>query len=269
MRSVVRAGLLLAIFGASACRPASVDLRLRPEPGAIAFYTTTVEVASVSRLEGEPAEREIERVSFRSRHTVLDDHGNLDGDGDGVRVEVVVAVNDADPRRFEVRFDRAAQLQGIDQVDGDAAPLVGELGLSELFPGAAGALPDRRLGPGERFALDDTIELPGIDEEVRLTGRGRLVELGVEEGIDVAVVESSSALDLPALDLAPARTTLDGAQTGSSTVVDDVADVRVRRADATTEQRFAVTLRAPPGSDQEPVQGTLELTIRSQTRRTG
>ena len=46
-------------------------------------------------------------------------------------------------------FDRAAQLTAVESVEGMPAEALGTLGLSEIFPAAAGAPPDRPLRPGE------------------------------------------------------------------------------------------------------------------------
>src|SRR5437588_271995 len=97
-------------------------------------------------------------------------------------------------RTFVVRVDRAAQLAEVRSVEGVPASALGGLGLAEIFPAAAGAPPDRRLSPGDRWTLDQPVAVSGSGP-ARLTGSGRLTELGVVSGRKVAT--TSSAYRLP------------------------------------------------------------------------
>lgn len=262
----VTAGVLVLAGSLVGCRPGTVDLRFRPAVAAATRYLTTVSVTSVSRLGDRPTEREVDLAEFEVRHTVL--ATGTDPAHEGTLVAVDVTEDGGAGRSYQVRFDRSAQLRQIEQVDGLPAPPVGALGLAELFP-AAGTVPDRRLGPGERFAVDEVVRLPGLDRPVALRGEGRVVALGVEDGQDRATVTSRSRLELPTVVLADDSTDLAGRQRTEATVVYDVRDGTVDRADAVTTQDLEITVRPPPGVDGEPVSGTLDITIRSQTRRLG
>ncbi|CAN5664922.1 hypothetical protein BH20ACT2_BH20ACT2_19610 [soil metagenome] len=265
MRSLgVTVGLAILAGSLVSCRPGTVDLRFRPAVATATSYTTTVSVTSVSRLGDRPPERQVDRVELEVRHTVL--ATDTDPAGDGTLVAVDVTDDSGARRRYQVRFDRGAQLRQIEQVDGRPAPPVGALGLAELFP-AAGTVPDRRLKPGERFPVDELVRLPGLDRPAALRGEGRVVALGVQDGDDRATITSNSRLELPTVLLADDSTDLAGDQRTESTVVYDVSDGTVARADAVTVQDFEVTVRPPPGVEGEPVRGTLDITIHSRTRR--
>src|SRR5204862_2326468 len=103
----------------------------------------------------------------------------LDARGGTTRVEVQLSRDGIGARAFVMRFDRAAQLTAVESVEGIPAEALGNLGLAEIFPAAAGAPPDRRLRPGDRWPIDDHVQLPGMTAPARLTGEGSLVELGV------------------------------------------------------------------------------------------
>ena len=117
----------------------------------------------------------------------------LEPDGPGVRVEVALSRTGIGTRTFVMRFDRAAQLTAVEEVEGIPAEALGDLGLSEIFPAAAGAPPEEPLAPGDRWTIDDEVLL-GDGAPTRLEGEGRLVELGVDDGHDTATVQSTTAL---------------------------------------------------------------------------
>jgi hypothetical protein len=185
----------------------------------------------------------------------------LDVSGDVVRVRVVLERAGSGARTYVMRFDRAAQLTEVESVEGIPAAALGQLGLSEIFPAAAAAPPSRPLAPGDRWRIDDTVRLPGMDAPARLRGAGRLVELGVVDGHDTATVRSTFTVPVETAELR-------GTQRTELTTVYDLADGAVRVVTARTTGRFAVTLSPPDGEAGDALEGTLTLELRSETRRT-
>src|SRR3712207_6086484 len=94
------------------------------------------------------------------------------------------------------RSDRAGQLAEVERIEGLPAQVLGELGISEIFPAAAAAPPDRPLSPGDRWTINAPVDLPGLAPG-RLRGQGRLIALGVVDGREVATIESVVELTVP------------------------------------------------------------------------
>jgi hypothetical protein len=188
----------------------------------------------------------------------------LDAGGDTTRIEVTLDRPGVGARTFVMRFDRAAQLTAVESVEGIPAEALGELGLSEIFPAAAGAPPNRRLRPGDRWAIDDLVQLPGMDAPARLSGEGRLVELGVVDGHDTATVTSSTTLPVTSRSTAAnSSQTLSGTETTTITVVYDLADGAVRHSTSVTRGQFAVVLTPPTGDTTAPIAGRVSVEVRS------
>jgi hypothetical protein len=195
----------------------------------------------------------------------------LDVGDDGVRVEVALTRAGIGTRTFVVRFDRAAQLTTVEQVEGIPAAALGELGLSEIFPAAAGAPPDRPLAPGERWVVDDEVLLDAGDGvPTRLSGDGRLVELGVEDGDETATVTTRTRLPVETTTASTTGTrTLVGTQISEVTATFDLADGGLRRAEAVTVGQFRLRLGPPEGGAGDPYEGTLSVEVRSTVTRAG
>lgn len=248
---------------APACRPATVRVSFRPAEGARYAYDVRVASESVVELDGRPSERRSDEIRFRAEHTVLE------AGSQGSRVEVRLAEADGrggTPRTFVVRLDRAAQLVRVERVEGVPSGTLGELGLSEIFPEAAAAAPDRPLAPGERWAIDKPVELPGITA-TRLRGWGRVAELGVEDGREVAMIDTRT--DLPVTrETVTAESTLqlDGRQTTMSSAVHSLGDGAIERLEARTRGEYGLELR-PSKGDVRPLRGRIVVEVRSWTRR--
>ncbi len=257
-------GVVVAV-AAAGCGDDTVDLSFRPAEGDELTYETTVESSTTTSgaCQDEPAERD-DRATLTATHRVLEV-----GDA-GVRVEVELSRPGVGTRTVVVRFDRAALLTAIEEVEGIAASALGELGLSEVFPPAAGAPPDRRLRPGDRWEIDDEVRLDADAEPTRLRGEGRLTELGVEDGRETARVETSARLAVSTTSTSARGTrALDGEQATEVTATYDLADGTVLRADAVTTGSFDLVLGPPPGVEGEPCAGRLEVEVRSRVSRRG
>jgi hypothetical protein len=258
--------LLLALAALAGCKDDTVLVTFRPEPGSTYTYESRVTATVSTRLEGGTPQRNTEEAVLRSRHTVLS------SGSDGVRVQVELRRGSSPTRTFVVRFDRAAQLEEVESVEGIPAEALGALGLSEIFPAAAGAPPDRRLAPGDRWLINERVELPGIATPAELSGTGRLAELSVKDGRDLATL--TSTVTLPLASSTSGRTAgavidLDGTQVSDNTVTYDLADGSVRELDAVTRGAFDIVVAPPAGSTGQDQRGRQSVEVRSETRRTG
>lgn len=240
----------------------AVELTYRPEPATELRYQTEVETTTSTELSCEPPTTETERTTLDTTHRVLER-----GD-DGVRVEVTLSRPGVGTRTIVVRFDRAAQLTAVEEVEGIPAAALGDLGLSEVFPPAAGAPPDRPLAPGDRWEIDEEVTLDADGATERLRGRGRLVALGVEDGRDTARIESTTVLPVSTSTASPQGTrTLDGEQVTEVEATYDVADGSLLRSTSVTTGSYDVVLGPPPGGGGDPCHGMLAVEVRSELSR--
>jgi hypothetical protein len=247
--------VLLALGG---CRDGSVRVSFRPAVGGEYVYRVRVTAEVVTRIADRPVRRTTEDNVFTARHTVLAAGPN------GSRVRVRLDTEGQEPRTFVVRLDRTGQLAEVQRVEGIPVDVLGGLGLSEIFPAAAGALPRRPLSPGDRWTIDEAAAESGG----RITGAGRLTRLGVVDGRRRATVESDYVLPV-------ARTTsqgdrplrLEGTQRTRATSSYNLGDGAVEKVEAETSGRFRLVV-LPAGDDTGPgIPGRLELLLRSETRR--
>jgi hypothetical protein len=259
MRRALAALAVVVVAPLAACQDDTVLLTFRPEVGSTYAYEVEVDSTITRTLDDElPSVRQEEAV-FLARHTVLE------AGAGGVRVEVELRRAGSGARTFVVRYDRAAHLQAVESIEGIEAEALGDLGLSEIFPAAAGAPPDEGLRPGDRWTIDDTVELPGAAGPARLSGSGRLAELGVVDGADVATIVTRTRLPISVAEGAQA---LEGSQITESTARHDLGDGSVLDASSVTRGTFAVVISPPEGQTGAPVEGTLTVEVRSTTRRT-
>jgi hypothetical protein len=261
VRRLAACALLLVSINLTGCRPDTVVVSFHPRVGTTYRYEVQVTSDSTTTIEGAPPDRRHETVHLVAEHTVLAAGPN------GVRVRVVVGEPGAAPQAFVVRFDRAAQLQSIDSVEGAPADIVGALGVPEIFPGAAGAAP-KRLAPGQRWTLDRQVRIPGTGAPSRLHSEGRLVELGLAAGEKVAHLSSTATLPLRTTTSSAGGTLrIDGSQHIVQRATYDLGDGAVRAAAATTTGHFQLQVQPPAGTVAPPVPGTLDVRVTSTTKR--
>ena len=249
-------------MAAAGCGRGTVHIAFRPATGAHYDYRVTVTARTVTTVGQDPSQTSSDHQVLRAEQAVLS------ADADGSRVQIGLTGQDSGTRTFIVRLDRAAQLAEVQRVEGLPASVLGDLGLSEIFPAAAGAPPDRALAPGDRWSVDEPVTLPGLRPS-RLRGSGRLVALGIVHGRKVATTETTFRLPVErTVDAPNARILLSGTQVTTSTATRALADGAVQEARAVTTGRFTMTL-LPPGGGGPPLTGTLELRVDSTTRRIG
>lgn len=255
----------MAVVAAAAslggCQPDTVDLAYRPAPGARYAYAVDVRSSTTTTLPGQEPRTTDDDFVLAARHRVLD------AGSEGSRVEVTLDSPGRDERTFVVRLDRAAQLSEVQRIEGLPARVLGNLGLSEIFPAAAGAPPRRPLAPGDRWPIDEPVRLAG-GPTLRLRGDGRLTALGVVDGREVATVESKVRLPVRAtVDEGGRKVRLTGTQRTTMTASHSLEDGAVESVVAVTQARFGLELVPPEGTNSPPVRGVLRLEVRSTTRR--
>lgn len=259
MRRYPLAAGALALALLAGCRPDGVRLAFRPADGATYAYRVEVHAEVVTRIGDTPERRRVHDDVLFADHAVQSTTGRSS------RVQVRLRGEGQPARTFEVSLDRAAQLAEVQRIEGLPASALGTLGLSEIFPAAAGAPPDRRLSPGDRWDVDEPVTLPGASP-ARLRGEGRLVELGVVDGRDVARLDTTYRLPIQRVsDEDQGRIVLEGEQVVHALTTSSVDDGSVVSAQTETKGRF--TLRLLPREGGAGVPGELEIVVRSVTTR--
>ncbi len=249
----------LAAGGLTACDKEAVHVGFRPEAGASYRYEIKVQSVTTTLLGDEAPDRSVDDVTLESRDTVL---SAAPGE---VRVQVQLRRVGSPDRTFLVRFDRAAQLAGVDAVDGLPPAVLGPAGLPEFLPAAVTAPPDRPLSPGEKWRIDATPTLSGA-APVRLEGTGRLVKVSTSGGRKVASIKAETSVPLSSTSkVADATVTISGTETTESTATRALVDGVVQEANSVTKGTYNLVL-SPNGSGA-PVTGTMAVEIRAQTRR--
>ena len=247
---------LVGVAALAGCRADGVRLAFRPAAGSQYSYRIEVHAEVVTRIGDTEPRRRVDDDVFTAEHAVLD----------AGRVRVRLSGSGEPTRTFEVRLDRGGLLAEVERIEGLPASALGTLGLSEIFPAAAGAPPDRLLAPGQRWQVNEPVALPGALPS-RLMGSGRLIELGVVDGVDVARFETTYTLPVERTsEEAQGRIVLRGSQVVKALSTSGVGDGAV--VSASTETRGRFTLQLLPRDGGAAVPGELEIVVRSETRRT-
>jgi hypothetical protein len=251
----------VAAAGMTACDKESVQVGFRPEAGASYRYEIKVQSVTTTVLGDEAPDRAVDDVTLQSRDTVLA------AAPEEVRVQVVLHRAGSPDRTFQVRFDRAHQLAGVDLVDGLPPEVLGPVGLPAFMPAAATAPPDRPLSPGEKWKIDATPTVPGAGATARLEGTGRLVKVTTMGGRKVASIKAETTVPLSTTtQVEGATVTISGRERTESTANRALADGVVEEATSVTRGTYDLTLSPAVGAGA-PVRGSMEVEIRAQTRR--
>jgi hypothetical protein len=263
-RSLIALSLVAVVLGGgfAACADPAVRLSYRPDVGTKSSYELRVATATTTQLEGKAAQKD--RYSFVLRS---DQEVKRARPGDDAQVAVRLSGAGQEARNFVVRLDRAGQLATVETVEGVPSEALGDLGISELLPSAAGALPREALRPGDRWRISQLLRV-GSESAGRLVGWGRLASLGVSKGTELAVVDTDVALPVDRTTELPTGGTgrLIGSQRTTMHVVQRVRDGVVLQARARSVGRYRVTLSPPAELAGPPVFGTLTVTVTSETK---
>ncbi len=238
----------------------SVHVGYRPEAGATYRYEIKVQSVTTTVLGSDAPERAVDDITLESTDTVLS------AAPEEVRVRVQLRRAGSPDRTFSVRFDRGAQLAGVDAVDGLPPAVLGPVGFPEFLPAAATAPPDKPLSPGEKWKIDATPTLAGA-ASARLQGTGRLVKITSTGGRKVASIKAQTQVPLSSTSrVGDSTLTISGTETTASTASRALADGVVEDASSVTRGTYRLVLTPSAGAGL-PLTGTMTVEIRSQTRR--
>jgi len=255
-------GLVGVAMTLAACDDPAIRLSYRPVVGTRTSYELRVAASSVTDLEGEPRQSRNDSFVLRSDQDVKEASG-----GEDAQVAVRLSGPGQTPRNFVVRLDRAGQLATVETVEGVPSSTLGNLGISELLPSAAGALPQYALRPGDRWRISQSLRI-GEEPAGRLVGWGRLASLGVADGTKQAVVDTEVALPVDRTTTGETGGTirLVGAVHTVMHVTQRVKDGVVLAATARSVGRYKVTLSPPTIDGGPPLDGTLTVIVSSTTK---
>lgn len=257
---VLGAVLLGGFLGGCSDQPEEVQVDYRPEVGATYRYELVVSSVTVTRLAGDQPERSVDEATLEATDTVLD------SGPDGVRVRVDLRRSGSPDRSFVVRFDRGAQLSGVEAVEGLPPDVLGPLAFPEFLPAAATAPPRKLLSPGERWKIGTDTQLPD-GSPVRIEGTGRLEDVSTVDGMKVASIRAQTRLPLVSTTRVRGVTVaLDGIETTDSTADRAVSDGSVRTASTLTKGDYRITLNGPSGETGTQLSGTMTVEVRSKIR---
>lgn len=235
-----------------------VDLVFRAAEGSRATYAIEVESRVTTALGGPPEETR-EDIALTAEQIV---RGRSDA---GFALHITMARPGQPSRVFDVRLDTARGLAEVDAVEGLSVEALGELGPSRLILLASGFLPGRAERPGAEWAIERDLELPEGSE--RLTGRGRLVGLRVEDDVELARVRANTSLPIDHRMVLPEGSVrLHGVERTTAVLDYAVDDGTVHSAESVTTGTFDLVVTAP-GGDLAPLEGVLSVRVESTTRR--
>jgi hypothetical protein len=239
-------------------------LTYRPATGVHLRYQIDVRSSSTVRLDGS-----------RPRHTADTTRLTVDqlvvqSGPRGSTVDIDLQSPGRPSQHFVALVDGNGQLAEIKAVEGLPAAILGRLGISELFP-TVGALPKRRLAPGDQWTLDQTLTLPD-GGSAALRGKGHLTAFSVDGRYAVARVEETYRLPVRQSTSEPeGRLSLAGTETTTASTTRSIRDGTVVRSGARTVGRFAVVLMPPADAPDAVagvrVAGTMVVEVVSTTRR--
>ncbi len=239
-------GVLVAVLAAvGACQPGTVRIDAHPSVGERLRYRYEI-VARITRAieGGEPTTTDVTT-------TLLADQKITAITPAGIEADVTLRRDGAATRTARVLLNRGGAIRSIELVAGlDSA----ELGLSELgslLPPTV-APPSRPLAPGERWAI----------REDALHGFGRLTRLGVIDGAQVVVVQTSLAAPIDdAVTSGTSTATLAGTLRTVTNAAYDLRDGSTRRSTARSRGTVRATIEPPPWVQAQPVLGTITYDI--------
>lgn len=244
-RRLVTGVLVVALAGVGACQPGTVRIDGHPSVGERSRYRYEI-VARITRAieGGAPATSKVTT-------TLLADQKVTAVTGAGIHADVSLRRDGAATRTARVLLNRSGAIRSIELVAGLDNEDVGLSQLGSLLPPAV-TPPTRPLAPGARWTID----------EDDLRGTGRLVRLGVIDGADVAVVETSLSERIDdALTSGTSRATLTGTLRTVSTAAYDLGDGSTRHSTARSSGTVRARIEPPVGVEARPVLGTITYDI--------
>lgn len=244
MRRLRRSLTLMVLVGSTAlgaCREHRVAVSFDPEVGDVFRYRYELTATLTRELDGqEPAVTTID--------TELTVHQRVMArTGDGARVRIDVERAGGARSTVVAVVDRAGSLEGIELVQGVDAAVFGIGDPQGLAADPAERLPDRPLGPGDRWTVEDGSR----------QGHARVERLGTEDDRAVIHVRTSTVEPL-------AQDTTDGEVRAGSLTTYDLADGAVRTGRAWSHGVLEALVEPPDDVVADAVRATVryDVTVR-------
>lgn len=250
----VGAGALIAgLVALGACRPDTVRLEAQPEVGDRARYRYEIRATITRALDGEtPTTSDIATDLIADQRVVA-------LRGSDVEVEVSLRRDGAAERTARVVLDQGGTIRGIELVEGLSGDSFGLSQLGALLPPSA-ELPAGELGLGDRWSMDDG----------PISGRSRLAQLGVVDGADVAVVDSTLTQTVDeAVAAGPSAALLRGELRSETRATYDLDGGSIRRSSSRSRGDLVAVIEPPPGVEAAEVRATITYDITVRVRRLG
>jgi hypothetical protein len=236
-----------------------VEVSFRPPVGASYRYEVKVHSVTTTSIGHDAPERTVDDAVLEARDTVLG------SSPEEVRVQVLLRRKGSPDRSFVVHFDRAAQLSGVEAVDGLPPAVLGQAAFPEFLPAASTAPPQKMLGQGEKWKIDVKPTLPG-GVTAHLQGTGKLMRITSAGGKKAASIRSQTRLPLVSSSkLGEVTVAVEGSEVTDATSTRSLSDGAVHSSAATTKGTYQLTLTGP-GDNALPVTGTSVVEVRSETR---
>jgi hypothetical protein len=164
-------------------------------------------------------------------------------------------------RQLTVRYGPRGGLVDVDDAAG-LSEVLGDFAATDVVPGGVGALPDRPLRRGDRWKIDERVTLP--DGASRVTGHGTLSAIGSIAGRPTARVRTTTRLPVRRrVTVGTGLVEMVGSQEARTDARYAIRDGTLHRAAARISGDYVLVLQPPLGETAAPVQGSLELRIRT------
>lgn len=243
--------LVAALVAVGACQPGTVRIDGHPSVGERSRYRYEIEATITRAIEGGAP------TTSKVSTTLLADQKVTAVTRSGIQADVTLRRDGAATRTARVLLNRSGAIRSIELVAGLESADVGLSQLGSLLPPAV-TPPTRALAPGARWTID----------EDDLRGTGRLMRLGVVDGADVAVVETSLSERIhDDVTSGTSRATLTGTLRTLSTAAYDLGDGSTRHSTARSSGTVRARIEPPAGIQAQPVLGTITYDIKVQAVR--
>lgn len=249
---VVTGALVAALAALGACRSSTVRIDPDPQVGDRARYRYEIDATITRALDGgEPTTTEIAT-------SLLADQEVVAVNDDGIEADVTLRRDGAAARSARVVLDRSGAIRDIELVEGLSAEDLGLSQLGSLLLPPTAAPPTEPLTPGTRWSIS----------EGPFDWQGRLSRLGVIDGANVAVVDTTLAAAIDdAVSAGTSAATLVGELRSKTTASYDLLDGSIRRSSARSRGAVQARIEPPAGVDAAPALGTITYDIRVRVTR--
>ena len=255
---------LLLVVVLPACRSDRVPLTYRLDPGLRLDHRLTLQASVTRTLAGQTRREEI-LATFTAAQEVL---GPSDQGGVEAAISLVpqgLEVNgrpvDVGPaQEFGVRLDPDGRVVAVEAAADEGTEALEPVGIERILPRLRPVLPGRPVAPGDAWRSDTEF----TDEQGRfaLRTRSRLIQLGIAEGRDAALVRTTYESPVQRQEVfANAVAQVSGSDVGAQEAW-FALDGYLVRAVGDSVGTYRVTFSPPEGEETlAPVRGALRVRL--------